>query len=63
MTDHAIIVSAADHAYWPYLSGLLNSIDKRRRVAGIAVGVLDLGLSHGQLSELASYGAVVATPG
>jgi hypothetical protein len=63
MTDRAIIVSAADHAYWPYLSGLLNSIDKRRRVAGIAVGVLDLGLSHDQLSELTSYGAVVATPG
>ena len=59
----AFIVSAADSGYWPYLSGLLNSIDKRRRVAGTAVGVLDLGLLPDQLDRLKAYGAIVVAPG
>jgi hypothetical protein len=57
-----IIISAADQAYWPLLSGLLNSIDKRRRSAAIAVGVLDLGLTSGQVERLHRYGAKVVSP-
>lgn len=63
MEQKAIIVSAADSEYWPCLSGLLNSIDKRRRSSNISVGIFDLGLSTEQLNRLESYGAVVVMPG
>jgi hypothetical protein len=58
-----IIISAADDEYWPYLSGMLNSIDKRRRIGNIDVGVLDLGLSTENQNRLKSYGATIVVPG
>jgi hypothetical protein len=58
----AILISAADQAYWPLLSGLLHSIDKRRRAAGMAIGVLDLGLAAEPLDRLRRYGASVVRP-
>jgi hypothetical protein len=62
MTRKTILISAANRAYWPLLSGLLHSIDKRRRSAGVAVGVLDLGLAGDQIDRLRRYGANVVTP-
>jgi lipopolysaccharide biosynthesis glycosyltransferase len=58
----AIIVSAADSGYWPYLSGLLNSIDRRHRAGRVTVGILDLGLSLDQRRCLEDYGALVQVP-
>ena len=63
MAPRTIIISGADQAYWPLLSGLLNSIDKRRRSAAVAVGILDLGLSAEQVERLRRYGAEVVSPG
>jgi hypothetical protein len=63
MERKSIIVTAGDSGYWPYLSGLLNSIDKRRRATNTAVGILDVGLSSEQLNRLKLYGAVVVAPG
>jgi hypothetical protein len=57
-----IVISAADQAYWPLLSGLLHSIDKRRRATGMAVGILDLGLGDEALDRLRRYGASVIRP-
>lgn len=62
MTRKAILISAADQAYWPLLSGLLHSIDRRRRAAGTAVGILDLGLAAEPLDRLRRYGASVVRP-
>jgi hypothetical protein len=62
MARKIIIISAANQAYWPLLSGLLHSIDKRRRSAGVAVGVLDLGLTGEQIERLRRYGADVVSP-
>jgi hypothetical protein len=58
----AIIVSAADAAFWPLLSGLLASIDHHRQRDGWSVGVLDLGLTPAQRERLARYGATVVAP-
>src|SRR4051812_40434247 len=63
MERKSIIVTAGDSGYWPYLSWLLNSIDKRRRATNTAVGILDVGLSSEQLNRLKLYGAVVVAPG
>src|SRR5262249_12840587 len=57
-----IIVSAADAAFWPLLSGLLASIDRHRQRDGWPVGVLDIGLTQAQRERLMRYGAVVVTP-
>jgi hypothetical protein len=57
-----ILISAADQAYWPLLSGLLHSVDKRRRASGMAVGILDLGLAEEPLDRLRRYGAHVIRP-
>jgi lipopolysaccharide biosynthesis glycosyltransferase len=62
MAPKTIIVSAANQAYWPLLSGFLNSIDKRRRGAGMTIGVLDLGLAGDQVERLRQYGAQVVVP-
>jgi hypothetical protein len=62
MTPTTIIISAADQAYWPLLSGLLNSIDKRRRSAAVAVGILDLGLTGAHVDRLRRYGAEIVSP-
>jgi hypothetical protein len=57
-----ILISAADQAYWPLLSGLLHSIDRRRRATGMTVGILDLGLADEPLERLRRYGATVIRP-
>lgn len=63
MASRTIIISAANQAYWPLLSGLLHSIDKRRRASGVAVGIVDLGLADEQTDRLRRYGAEVVVPG
>jgi hypothetical protein len=58
----AIIVSGADAAYWPLLSGMLHSVEPGARKEGMAVGVLDLGLADEQRDRLRSYGALLVDP-
>jgi hypothetical protein len=58
-----IIISGADAAYWPLLSGMLHSIEQGPRKEGIAVGILDLGLAPQHRDRLRSYGAIVVEPG
>ena len=60
---NTIIISGADAAYWPLLSGLLHSIEQGPRREGIAVGILDLGLAPEHRDRLRSYGAIVVEPG
>ena len=58
----AIIISGADAAYWPLLSGMLHSIEHAVRKENMAVGVLDLGLAPEHRDRLLSYGAIVVEP-
>jgi len=60
---NTIIISGADAAYWPLLSGMLHSIEQGPRKEGITVGILDLGLAPEHRDRLRSYGAIVVEPG
>jgi lipopolysaccharide biosynthesis glycosyltransferase len=57
-----VLVSAADATFWPYLSGMLASIEAGVKRDGIEVGILDLGLSTVELARLERFGAVVVRP-
>lgn len=57
-----IVISGANAPFWPLLSGLLHSINECLPTQNIAVGVLDFGLTEGQLDRLNRHGANVVQP-
>lgn len=61
--DGALLVSAANAAYSGLLSGLLGSVRSHPELAGLPVGVLDVGLSPPQRQELEAAGVAVVRPG
>lgn len=57
-----ILVSAADTKFWPFLSGMLASIEEGAKTNNIEVGILDLGLVGIELSRLVRFGAMIVRP-
>jgi len=49
----SIIVSAANAPYFPFVWGLAKSVAEIRRLAGLAMAVLDTGLTEAQVAALA----------
>ena len=58
-----IIVSGADSGYFELLQGNVRSIRDKPAGAGIALGILDVGLSPAQRRWLEAQGTKVITPG
>lgn len=59
----SIIVSGADSGYFTLLQGLVSSIRDKPEGTGIAIGVLDVGLSEPEREWLDERGADVVMPG
>ena len=59
----AIIVTGSDSRYFPLLEGLIRSLGTEPATHGVALGVLDCGLTESERAWLEACGAQITTPG